>query len=543
LKIAPLPPVHERGWAGLETDLHSDIDAREMAQVGTGHRKRTRHFRGGPVARLMHSSAVMRAMPWMGPLGWALVACGANGGPSAAANGPPGWQPIDPASLPSACGAPLDPAPAPPRPSSLRRGGCDFGETVDFTRYDLNCAPDTSCSPAQTGDQLCHRVCDDGQCAASETCEKRTVYVSDTPSRFASLCMCAGGACAENSSDLSAAEGQLAGWRDEVPMPVDLYYHAAAATDRHLFVSGGLEVKSRSPNGSATSEPKDTVYVADLDADGAVAGWREAGKLAAPIVNHAMVAVGDRLYIAGGQTYAPTGSSGFSDAVVSYPVAPDGSLGASRDEARLPHPRGWHVLLADTGDAGTHPARLIVASGGIDSRYFTDGTTEIAFAEVAAGDGAVTAWSTAAAPAALYYDGAAGIAAGTLFGFVSGEYTDRSSRALYGIRLPDLVSGASPSAFVKNAAWPFDPAALSAVNERFRLAGSCEALVLLGEGGAAATAPVDAAAHVGAFRAAARFFGTSSGSAIAAGHSGRIYATGGSGSAEEGAAVHSSRHL
>ncbi len=507
-----------------------------LAQHDTPTRARLRGVSAASsMARLLRRVGSMRMT--MG-LALALVGCGTNGGSTSPNGGAPGWQPLDSTSLPSSCGASIDPPPASPRPSSLHRGPCDFGETADATKYDLNCAPGTTCSPTSGGDQLCHRICDDGKCAAGETCDKRVVYVSDTPSRSANLCMCAGGACTEKPS-ATTPEGPLAAWRDEAPMPVELYYHAAAASDRHLFVSGGLNVTERSKNGSSSARTIDAVFVASLDTQGAVSGWRQAGKLAAPILNHAMAIVGDRLYVAGGQNHT-TGAPSFTDAVVSYPIAADGSLGAARDEARLPHKRGGHVLLADTGRAGTRAGRLIVASGGVDASFFSDGTTEIAFADVAP-DGAVTAWSTADAPAALYYDRGAGLVAGTLYGFVSGDYNDRSTRALYGIRLRDLTSGTPSSAFVQNAAWSFDPAALSAVNEHVRLSGSCGALVLIGEGGATATAPVDAAAHVGSFHATARFFGAVGNEATATSPAGSIYVTGGFGTAAQGVAVRSTR--
>jgi hypothetical protein len=194
-------------------------------------------------------------------------------------------------------------------------------------------------------------------------------------------------------------------------------------------------------------------------------------------------------------------------------------------------------LLVDPGAAGSRPARLVVASGALDSSYFSDGTKQIAFAEVAA-DGVLGAWSTVEAPDAFLFDGAATIAAGSLYGFVTGQYTDRSTRALYGIPLSKLDASTTPNAFVRSQAWALDPGALSA-DEEDRLAGLCAQLVVVRENGALGTAPVDAAARVGTFRAGARFFGSSSSSAIAATPAGRSYVSGGFGSAEDGVAVRS----
>jgi len=70
------------------------------------------------------------------------------------------------------CAPALGPAPG-PRPSSMRLGDCDWGEASDYLFYD--CAFDPCHAPPQTGDQRCHRRCDDGMCAAGERCEQRPV--------------------------------------------------------------------------------------------------------------------------------------------------------------------------------------------------------------------------------------------------------------------------------------------------------------------------------------------------------------------------------
>ncbi len=466
-----------------------------------------------------------------------LLSCGR--GEHATGSGTGG--PVDPRSLPVSCGPALASTPK-VRASSLRAGYCDYGETSDHITYDLLCPPGTvDCVPEEpAGDGLCHRLCDDGKCANAEVCQARTLYVSDTPSHTAKLCMCEGGACAESPARTSTPEAGLAAWRDEMPMPVDLYYHAMAASDAHLFVSGGLHMVERNPNGSGRAELVDTLYVADLDSDGAIGAWHEPVQLAAPILNHAMAVVAGRLYLAGGDLQESFDRKRvFSDAVVSYPIAPDGSLGEPRAEAPLPEPRAWHALLVDPGDTnGATPARLIVASGAHDASFFTDGSTNIAFSPIVEPDGEVAAWTRVQAPAVFYFSGGATIAAGSLYGFAPGAYNDRSTRALWGIPLPDLQADTTPEAFTRSAAWPFDPAALSA-DEEVHLAGLCAQIVNIGQSGAVTTAPVDAGAGAGSFRPATRFFATSSAAAVAMTPTGRIYVSGGFGSADEGMAVRS----
>jgi len=348
--------------------------------------------------------------------------------------------------------------------------------------------------------------------------------------------MCASGDCVENTAPASEPEGGLTAWRTEAPMPVDLYYHAAAASDSRLFVSGGLMVRERSANGSATLDRNDTIYAATLEQDGQIAEWREVGKLDAPLTNHATAVAGDRLYVIGGDgNEAPRR---FVDSVISFEISAEGALRDRREEASLPSGRAWHVALADTKGGR---ARLIVAAGSTDSKNFTNGSSAILIGDLAS-DGSIARWGAVEAPAPLYFSHGAGVAAGSFFGFVAGDYNDRSSRSLHGIRLKELTATAEASAFVASVAWPFDPGALSATDEDVHLTGACEALVMVGKGGVVGTAPVDGGAEVGQFRPASRFFGASTGSATAVTPAGRVYVTGGFGSSEEGVAVHSAAH-
>ena len=439
----------------------------------------------------------------------------------------PPWQPIAPASLAASCGAPLDPGPFAPRPSSLRLGSCDLGETADFTTFEP-CEDGSYCGGPQTGDQLCHRVCTDETCAPGETCQTRLLFESDY-TESADLCMCASGPCAQKTGDVSGAEGGLDAWRVEAPMPSDAYDHAAAASDRFLFVSGGLHVTDRQAT-STTLEAVDSIYVADLDAQGAVSNWRPAGTLSAPTTNHAMAIAAGRLYVAGGQVDSTTRA--FVDTAVSYPIAAERSLGAARQETKLLHPRGWHVLLVDPA------GRLIVASGSEDASYFTSGTNTVAFAPFSAADGVVGSWTSVVAPEVLDFDADAALVGGALYASAGGDLSMPMPHALYGILLADLVAGTPPGAFVKSAVWPLDPLP-DASDQGVRLTGVCDALAIVTDDGAVGTAAVSATAQVGAWRAAARYFGSSSNAAIASSPAGRIYVTGGSGDATSGTAVRS----
>ncbi|QSQ22512.1 hypothetical protein JY651_46630 [Pyxidicoccus parkwayensis] len=294
-----------------------------------------------------------------------------------------------------------------PRPSSFRTcpnkapGGCDYGEACDFTEYDVLCAGGP-CNTPQTGDQRCHRVCDDGACGSGETCVRRTVLVSDTGTRQQPLCLCAGGNCPERGPGgiPQPAEGGLALWRRERDLPMDLYYHAAAASPDRVFVSGGLHIQQLTGSG-ATLKENAKVFSAPLQPDGSLGEWRESGTLPVPLIHHGMAVLGGRLFVAGGQR-----DNDFTASVVSAPIREDGSLGPWREEAPLPQPRGWHSLVASD-------EALWVAGGTIDSGNFTQGRRDVLRAKVSGAR--VTAWESFDAPTELHYDQGAALANGRLY--------------------------------------------------------------------------------------------------------------------------------
>jgi hypothetical protein len=295
-----------------------------------------------------------------------------------------------------------------PRPSSFRpcpdkvAGGCDYGEACDYTTYDVRC-PAGACDKPQTGDQRCHRVCDDGACGSGETCVPRPLLVSDTPSEDRPLCLCAGKDCPVRGPGGMAwpAEGDLTLWRPERAMPVDLYYHAATSSPARLFVSGGLRVQTVR-RGSATLAPNRKVFSAAFQAGGGLGAWKESGTLPERLVHHGMVVAAGRLFVAGGEV-----QRGFTAAVRSAPLRKDGTLGPWRKEASMPGPRAWHSLVAQ-GDV------LWVLGGSVDPSSFSDGTRELWHAKLSR-DGRVTRWESVMAPESLHYDQGAAVSNGRLY--------------------------------------------------------------------------------------------------------------------------------
>ncbi|HEX7596799.1 MAG TPA: hypothetical protein VF518_01220, partial [Polyangia bacterium] len=423
------------------------------------------------------------------------------------------------AGLPDAggsCGAPLVETPA-VRPSSFRKGGCDFGEASDFTTYDLLCSPQTPCGGQQTGDQRCHRICDDGKCAEGETCKSRPVYVSDTPTRYANLCLCTTDRCPERGPDATPwpPEGGLESWRAETPMPVDLYYHAAAASADRIFVSGGLTIREILSAGSLSLDTVDAVYSAATNPDGTLSAWSLAGKLPAPVTNHAMAALGGRLYVAGGAEDSNRAGNAFSTSVASAAIQQDGRLGEWRSETPLPAPRGWLSLIAEAG-------RLLVVGGSTSRAQFTQGSSDVLIAALGA-DGLIDAWRSTKAPVPVFFEGGAGVVDGRLT--VVGP-----PAAMYSIAVSEL---ADPGIWRSETLWPvandsmLGPG-LGANSGPVHLFDLCGVMADIGRNGQVASAPVDAAGRVGTWRPASGVYnGPQAGYAMAQTPAGRLYMLGG----------------
>ncbi|MFP2907034.1 hypothetical protein ACLESD_18705 [Pyxidicoccus sp. 3LFB2] len=286
-----------------------------------------------------------------------------------------------------------------PRPSSFRAcqgkvpGGCDYGEACDLAVDDTLCE-DGPCKSQQTGDSRCHRVCDDGRCGSGETCVRRTVSISDTGTRELALCLCTGKDCPERGPGGIPwpPEGGLALWRPERELPVDLYHHAAAASQERLFVSGGMRIQELRSSG-ASLEQNAKVFSAPFLADGRLGAWKESGTLPVPLFHHAMTVARGRLFVAGGQQL-----TGFTDAVTSAPIREDGTLGPWRQEAALPSPRAWHSLVSTVED-------LWVVGGSLDANAFSQGTNQVWRASVsAAPEARASGWTVTKAPARLHYN-------------------------------------------------------------------------------------------------------------------------------------------
>ncbi len=291
-------------------------------------------------------------------LAWGLAAAGCgghakgprpDGGASADAVSEPGPPDAADAGAPAdagvACPA-LGAPPAGPRASSLRAADCDFGEQPDFVNFDLFC-PDGCPGPGPAGrpalsSRVRRRAVRRGR-ALRETSRLRERHAQPVRQPV----HVRGGRLRSRGGVL--VRGRLAPWEADAPLPIDLYYHAAAAGSGRVFVSGGLTIDRVWSGSGASLKAVDQVLGATLDGGGRVTAWTAVGTLPAPLYFHAMAVAAGRLYVSGG------GQRTLDASVRSAEILPDGTLGPWRAEAPMPTGRGWHRLLA-SGDTSSSPA-------------------------------------------------------------------------------------------------------------------------------------------------------------------------------------------
>ena len=356
------------------------------------------------------------------------------------------------------------------RASSLRlcREGCDFREECDLTQFDAFC-PESACGPQQ-GDGRCHRACaeyDGSACGPGESCRQRKAIVSDTPTVFHWLCLCdAPTGCAAPPMD----EGGITAFRSETHLPIALFDHAAAASGRRLFLAGGISVADPILNAHA---PVSQVFVAEAAGDGSLGAWRTAGTLPEALQRHAMVVVGRRLYVLGGEP-ADSDAPASVDRTWSASIDATGRIGAFRAERALPSPRSGLTAVA----VGS---RLILGGG---EKF--DGSTGYAsnalwIAEVDAG-GALGPFETVASPGQVFSGGLAA-SRERLYVVANGVYSVALARLLDGEWRAERRGDETPSSLLHAALLD-------------------DLLIFALWGGATASAPIAADGRLGEFRPA-----------------------------------------
>jgi Kelch motif len=112
-------------------------------------------------------------------------------------------------------------------------------------------------------------------------------------------------------------DGTLSEWQPEPSLPAPRFHAYVATTPEWFYVTGGVD---------ANFDATDTVFRAAIGPDGRLTAFTDSGHLPVPRSHHAAVAHHGRLYLAGGLTGNPTGTSeDFSD-VIAAAILLDGSL-------------------------------------------------------------------------------------------------------------------------------------------------------------------------------------------------------------------------
>ncbi|MCA9667244.1 MAG: hypothetical protein KC503_16710 [Myxococcales bacterium] len=116
------------------------------------------------------------------------------------------------------------------------------------------------------------------------------------------------------------ADGTLGAWKTEAArLPEGRFHLSSALHGDHLFAIGGL---------GPDSYARDTVFVADIAADGSVGSFRSAGTLPAARSHHGSFVYGDYLYLSGGFAGTPLNNQPQNHLdVIRAPIGSDGKLG------------------------------------------------------------------------------------------------------------------------------------------------------------------------------------------------------------------------
>lgn len=121
----------------------------------------------------------------------------------------------------------------------------------------------------------------------------------------------------------------ITGWANDVnTLPVGLAFSAVVVTKSKVYLIGGWH--------SASSSPSSTIYSANIDADGNLGVWSNAGTLPAPMTGTAPIVIQNKLYLLGGVI-----GGGYSSAIYSTTINSDGTLGAWVNDSSLPATLGY----------------------------------------------------------------------------------------------------------------------------------------------------------------------------------------------------------
>ncbi len=142
---------------------------------------------------------------------------------------------------------------------------------------------------------------------------------------------------AADGASVARANGTLGAWQSLAPMPLPRANHCAVAAAGYLVVIGGNYM----PDGGSSFEDIDAIHVAELQADGSIGAWSQAGTTPSPVSGCTAAASGNTIYLVDG-IYDDSSDNG---QVFSADLSTTGTLG--KWAALGPLPNGQDAFYSE----------------------------------------------------------------------------------------------------------------------------------------------------------------------------------------------------
>lgn len=170
-------------------------------------------------------------------------------------------------------------------------------------------------------------------------------------------------------------EGIVTSWTPVTPLPNQLSLGNAVAVGNRIYYAGGFRQIPLQP-----VTYSDKVYVAEINIDGTISGWSTTTDLPAALSGFGMIETGNKIIIIGGYNHD---AFDYTDKVYESVVNPDGNLGTWEEKDPLPKP------IYRSGV--TKIENLAISVGGVSTS--NQYTSDVFYSEIQ-GNGSLGHWQT-----------------------------------------------------------------------------------------------------------------------------------------------------
>jgi N-acetylneuraminic acid mutarotase len=170
--------------------------------------------------------------------------------------------------------------------------------------------------------------------------------------------------------------GNFTDWVDGPDLSVEHFHHASVATRGSVYVVGGLTGNN--------SDNTPVVERAIVKEDGTLGAWETLAPLPLKRSHHAMLAIGDYLYVIGGMSGHPAFEHENLKSVLRAKLLADGTIEAWETIGELPVPLGTHAALFHLGN--------IYLIGGVEGDSANEVNTEKVWRAPVLEDGMLGEW-------------------------------------------------------------------------------------------------------------------------------------------------------